>query len=115
MNTYDVDDEHNIYSLMLVPYMDGEHLNVKVGMAFPKVDDEDDSTHVGMVSTLALLATAFKLLQSDEKFAKKLLKNYKETMKDFSDGVQEENDTVAVEYLDEAKTIIKPTFGKKGK
>ena len=115
MNTYEVDDEHNMYSLMLVPYMDGEHLNVKVGMGFPKVEDEDDTTHVGMVSTLALLATAFKLLQSDEKLAKKLLKHYKETMKDFSDGVQEEHGTIALEYLDEAKTIIKPAFGKKDK
>jgi len=115
VNTYDVDDEHNVYSLVLVPYIDGDSLNVRVGMGFPKVDDERDKIHVDMISTLTLLATAFKLMQSDEKLNKKLFKHYKETLKDFTGNTQEEHDPVAVEYLDETKKVIKPTFGKKDK
>lgn len=118
MNTYDIDDENNVYSIMLVPYFDGDHLNVKVGMAFPHVDDPEDDTHVDMIATLTFMATAFKLMQSDEKFAKKILKHNKATLEEYKfahKNAKAEPEPAKKEYLDEAKTIIKPTFGKKDK
>ena len=108
-DSYD-DEEDNIYSLMLVPYhTDKGQLNIKVGMAFPFADDEEDETHVQMIGSLTLLATAFKWMQEDEKFAAKLIKKSKGMMEDFKQEML--NNTPKVkQYLDEEKKVVKPSF-----
>ena len=110
MNEYHEDDPDNLYSIMLVPYFTGKQLNVKIGMGFPRVDDPEDQTHINMVSALTLLAAAFRLMQEDDKLAKKLIKKSKEIMDDFSDGFK---DTAPTTYLDEEKKVVKPSFKDK--
>ncbi len=111
MNDYDPDDEYNTYSLMLVPYFtDTKELNIKIGMAFPFVEDEDDETHVQMVGALTLLATAFKQMQEDEKFAKKLIKRCKETLSEFQAEYGDVPATKIKTYLDEDKKVVKTSF-----
>lgn len=116
MNEYDPEDEYNTYSLMLVPYFtDNEEMNVKIGMSFPFVEDEEDETHVQMVGALTLLATAFKLLQEDEKFAKKLIRRCKETLAEFQ-AAYGNTPTVRIKtYLDEESKVIKTSFRDKNK
>ncbi len=111
MNDYDPDDEYNTYSLMLVPYFtDAKELNIKIGMSFPFVEDEDDETHVQMVGALTLLATAFKQMQEDENFAKKLIKRCKETLSEFQ-AVEDAAPVVKLKtYLDDDKKVVKTSF-----
>lgn len=107
---YEDDDGDPIYSLMLVPYYeDNGNLNVKVGMAFPFAEDEDDELHVQMVSMLTLLATAFKLTQEDEKFTAKLIKKSKGMLEDFKQDM-EKNKVKPKQYLDADKKVVKPSF-----
>lgn len=108
-----MEDDNNWYALLVEPVYDEDGMSVRVGMAIP--EGKDAGEEEVMTSMLHLLYAAFDLVNTDTEVFNKVKSHYDQLVATGGIDMEEEDEKVAVEYLDEDKKIIKLNFSTQTK
>ena len=108
--SYEFDDYE--YGLIFRPYEDdnGDNMHMAIGMYVPE-NDHPEEWRAMTILTMALLSTAFVMMNEDTEFYEILMQKLKELREKKGDGNHmddffEDEDEVSYEYVDEDKKVI---------